>query len=108
MEKFFSNLAGFRAWFILQHLHGYKPFLTKITFECTFQENLGRGRDQRVNERRELKEQEDRLWQLGQKNLENTNKIFYNEIYTYIIFYISGYSVAQTHQTILVNTYFCH
>lgn len=33
MEKFYSYGAGFRAWFVLQHLHGYKPFLTKIKFE---------------------------------------------------------------------------
>lgn len=28
--------AGFRAWFILQHFRGYKPFITKITFDKTF------------------------------------------------------------------------
>lgn len=28
--------AGFRAWFILQHFRGYKPFITKITFDRTF------------------------------------------------------------------------
>lgn len=33
LEKFYYYGNGFRAWFILQHLKGYKPFLTKITFE---------------------------------------------------------------------------
>ena len=29
-----NNMAqGFCSWFILQHLRGYKPFITKITFE---------------------------------------------------------------------------
>jgi hypothetical protein len=32
LEKF-SGLAGFRAWFILQHIRGYKPFVTKIEFK---------------------------------------------------------------------------
>lgn len=36
MQKFYSLGAGFRAWFVLQHLRGYKPFLTKITFEKEF------------------------------------------------------------------------
>jgi len=36
MQKFYSLGAGFRAWFFLQHVRGYKPFLTKITFEKEF------------------------------------------------------------------------
>lgn len=36
MEKFYSYGAGFRAWFVLQHIRGYKPFLTKITFQKDF------------------------------------------------------------------------
>ncbi len=36
MEKFYSYGAGFRAWFVLQHIRGYKPFLTKMTFEKEF------------------------------------------------------------------------
>lgn len=32
--------SGFRAWFILQHLRGYKPFITKITFERNLKGNL--------------------------------------------------------------------
>jgi len=34
--KFAGWGAGFRAWFILQHFRGYKPFVTKITFERPF------------------------------------------------------------------------
>lgn len=29
----FGLLAGFRSWFILQHVRGYKPFLTKMTYK---------------------------------------------------------------------------
>lgn len=36
LEKFYSLGAGFRAWFILQHIYAYKPFLTKIVFEREF------------------------------------------------------------------------
>ncbi|WP_299261482.1 DUF3289 family protein [uncultured Aquimarina sp.] len=36
MQKFYSLGAGFRGWFFLQHVRGYKPFLTKITFEKEF------------------------------------------------------------------------
>ena len=36
-----SDMArGFCAWFILQHLRGYKPFITKITFEKEFSGTL--------------------------------------------------------------------
>lgn len=33
-------LDGFRAWFILQHFLGYKPFVTKITFTKEFKGSL--------------------------------------------------------------------
>ncbi len=36
LERFYSYGAGFRAWFILQHRYGYRPFLTKIVFEKEF------------------------------------------------------------------------
>lgn len=36
LEKFYSFGAGFRAWFILQHIYNCKPFLTKIQFEKRF------------------------------------------------------------------------
>lgn len=28
LEKIYVDLAGFRAWFILQHIRGYRPFIT--------------------------------------------------------------------------------
>ena len=31
---------GFCAWFILQHLRGYKPFITKTAFEKEFSGTL--------------------------------------------------------------------
>jgi len=40
MEKFYSYGSGFRAWFVLQHLFGYKPFLTKIQFDKQFKFDL--------------------------------------------------------------------
>ncbi|WP_373810664.1 DUF3289 family protein, partial [Porphyromonas macacae] len=27
----YGTMAGFRAWYVLQHVRGYKPFLTKMT-----------------------------------------------------------------------------
>ena len=27
----YGTIAGFRAWYVLQHVRGYKPFLTKMT-----------------------------------------------------------------------------
>lgn len=40
LEKIYYCSNGFRAWFILQHLKGYKPFITKITFEKEFKNSL--------------------------------------------------------------------
>lgn len=44
MEKIFNIIPSvgetFVCWFILQHLRGYKPFLTKITFEKEFKASL--------------------------------------------------------------------
>lgn len=44
MEKIFNVLPSvgetFVCWFILQHLRGYKPFITKITFEKEFKNSL--------------------------------------------------------------------
>ena len=40
MQKFYSYDAGFRAWYVLQHLWGYKTFLTKIKFYKTFKGNF--------------------------------------------------------------------
>lgn len=32
----FADFDGFKAWFVLQHLKSYKPFITKIEFDQTF------------------------------------------------------------------------
>ncbi len=40
IEKFNYYRNGFITWFILQHLRGYKPFITKMTFEKEFKGNL--------------------------------------------------------------------
>ncbi|SFW25565.1 protein of unknown function [Sinomicrobium oceani] len=36
LEKKYYYMVGFRAWFVLQHLRNYKPFITKMEFEKTF------------------------------------------------------------------------
>jgi len=36
VEKVYKYAAGFRAWFILQHIHNYKPFITKVVFKKSF------------------------------------------------------------------------
>ena len=68
LEKFYSYGAGFRAWFVLQHLKGYKPFLTKITFEKEFKGDLEKG----LFEREEQREQE-------KKEKEEFNQKILNE-----------------------------
>jgi len=68
LEKFYSYGAGFRAWFVLQHLKGYKPFLTKITFEKEFKGDLEKG----LLEREEQREQE-------KKEKEEFNQKILNE-----------------------------
>ena len=44
MEKIFNIIPSigetFVCWFILQYLRGYKPFITKITFEKEFKNSL--------------------------------------------------------------------
>ncbi len=39
---------AFAAWFALQHLRGYKPFITKITFDKTFTGNITQGKLERA------------------------------------------------------------
>ena len=56
MEKFYSYGAGFRAWFVLQHLWSYKPFITKMTFIQEFKGNLNRGKAEINAERQRIKE----------------------------------------------------
>ncbi len=36
----YYNLAGFRAWFVLQHLRSYKPFVVRVEFEKSFSGTL--------------------------------------------------------------------
>lgn len=43
----------FICWMVLQHLRGYKPFITKISFEKTFTESLQVGSKERKNRRLE-------------------------------------------------------
>lgn len=55
MEKLFNIIPSvgetFVCWFILQHLRGYKPFITKITFEKEFNGHLNIGRKEREQQR---------------------------------------------------------
>ncbi len=43
----------FATWFALQHLRGYRPFITKVQFDRTFQGNLGDGKFDRAKKREE-------------------------------------------------------
>ena len=66
MKKVFNIIPGigeaFICWFILQHLRGYKPFITKVTFTQEFSGNLQEGREERraKQKAKEEKEKEDR------------------------------------------------
>ncbi len=37
VDKKFGYLSGFRSWFLLQHRRDFKPFITKIEFDRTFE-----------------------------------------------------------------------
>lgn len=50
--KIYAILAGFRAWFLLQHLWGYKPLLTKMNFTKEFSGNLAKGMSELKAERK--------------------------------------------------------
>ena len=41
----------FAAWFTLQHLRGYKPFITKMRFQKQFNGKLSEGKMERVKNR---------------------------------------------------------
>lgn len=47
---------AFAAWFTLQHLRGYKPFITKMTFTKEFQGNINEGKIERNHKRENLTE----------------------------------------------------
>ncbi|GAF05999.1 hypothetical protein JCM21142_134766 [Saccharicrinis fermentans DSM 9555 = JCM 21142] len=49
---------AFAAWFALQHLRGYKPFVTKITFTKEFEGNINEGKMERNNKREALRAEE--------------------------------------------------
>jgi hypothetical protein len=42
---------AFAVWFALQHLRGYKPFITKMSFEKTFSGYVNEGRIERAKKR---------------------------------------------------------
>ena len=42
---------AFAAWFTLQHLRGYRPFITRITFDKSFKGNIHEGEFERVKAR---------------------------------------------------------
>ncbi|WP_075601773.1 DUF3289 family protein [Saccharicrinis aurantiacus] len=46
---------AFAAWFALQHLRGYKPFITKMTFTKEFQGNINEGKIERNDKREAIK-----------------------------------------------------
>jgi hypothetical protein len=58
----FNFWAGFRAWFILQHLRGYKPFITKVQFEKTFTGNINEGKTERENKRKAEERKKTNQW----------------------------------------------
>ncbi|WP_118975042.1 DUF3289 family protein [Taibaiella koreensis] len=66
MEKIFNIIPSvgeaFVCWFILQHLRGYKPFLTKITFEKEFKGNINSGGAARQNDREKQRQAEAQKW----------------------------------------------
>ncbi|GAA3767784.1 DUF3289 family protein [Flavobacterium ginsengiterrae] len=67
LEKFYYNINGFRAWFLLQHLQGYKPFLSKMTFIKDFKGNLKEGKKEIESKRKLEQERYDRLKNMGRK-----------------------------------------
>lgn len=66
MEKIFNIIPSvgetFLTWFILQHLRGYKPFITKITFEREFTGNIKEGKKAREDKRRDEKSKKAKQW----------------------------------------------
>ena len=66
MEKIFNIIPSvgeaFVCWFILQHLRGYKPFITKITFEREFKGNFNEGKAERESKRAEEERRKTQEW----------------------------------------------
>ncbi|STO09814.1 Protein of uncharacterised function (DUF3289) [Flavobacterium hibernum] len=67
LEKFYYYENGFRAWFLLQHIHGYKPFITKMTFTKEFKGNLKVGKAEIQAKRDAEEERDNRLRNIGLK-----------------------------------------
>lgn len=67
LEKFYYGVNGFRAWFLLQHLQGYKPFLSKMTFIKDFKGNLKEGKKEIQLKRKTEQDRYDRLRNIGRK-----------------------------------------
>lgn len=66
MEKKFNIIPSlgevFVCWFILQHLRGFKPFITKITFIKEFIGNLNKGITELKSEREEKRQKDAYEW----------------------------------------------
>jgi hypothetical protein len=66
MEKVFNLIPSvgetFLTWFILQHLRGYKPFITKMTFEREFSGNIKEGKIARENKRKAEENKKTKEW----------------------------------------------
>ncbi|MEZ0131645.1 hypothetical protein AB9T88_18445, partial [Flavobacterium sp. LBUM151] len=52
----------FVTWFILQHLRGFKPFITKMTFEREFIGNIKEGKKEREDKRKEEEHKKALQW----------------------------------------------
>ncbi|MWB96622.1 hypothetical protein GON26_19845 [Flavobacterium sp. GA093] len=67
MQKKFNTIPSINEvvafWYVLQHLRGYKPFLTKLRFEKKFSGNLQRGKAEIEQEKAQKKAQEDLEWE---------------------------------------------
>jgi len=66
MEKVFNIIPSvgetFVTWFVLQHLRGYKPFITKMTFERTFSGNIKEGKKERTDKRKSEERAKAQKW----------------------------------------------
>jgi len=54
--KKYGDLIGFRAWFVLQHQRGYKPFVTVVELEVPFDQSITAIEPSRVAEKKAAEE----------------------------------------------------
>lgn len=54
--KKYGYLQGFRAWFILQHERGYKPFVTVVELELPFDQSITEIEPKRIAEKKAAEE----------------------------------------------------